>query len=318
MPSLLRSLLLISCAASVLAQTNSTTDDADSQDVIGGFVPKEALSWIALVLYGISAIIHWTQYFTITPRRPFMLTLPIGMTAMAIGFVLRIIYASPPYTIGKYIPMTLFILLSPCLFLATDYMLLARLAAMFDEQVAERSLLIRSSRIVRVFVWSDVTTFLLQSAGGGLSASKNVSSAKLGNNIEIVGLAIQAVSFLLFTTVLLVFAWRIRTEFPTLWRAPNARPFKILSRQPIEDWRTLFYAMCITCIGISIRSIFRIAEFAGGYHGYIATHEGYFYIFDALPLWISMSLFCIVWPVRVLNFRPGGTELLPPANKGLA
>ncbi|KAJ7099056.1 RTA1 like protein-domain-containing protein [Mycena crocata] len=312
MPSLLWPFIFISCAASVLAQ------DEESQRVIGGYVPKETLSYIALVLYGISAIIHWTYYFTITPRRPFMLALPIGMTAMAIGFVLRVIYATPPYTIGKYIPMYLLILVSPCLFLATDYMLLARLAAMFDEQVAQRCLLIRSSRIVRLFVWSDVTTFLLQMAGGGLTASQNASSAKLGTDIELVGLVVQAVSFLLFTTVLIVFGWRVRTEFPALWRSPNTRPFKLLSQQPIEDWRTLFYVMCVTCVGILIRSIFRIAEFAGGYDGTIATHEGYFYVFDALPLWICMTLFCIVWPVRVLNFptKALGMELMPPATKG--
>jgi hypothetical protein len=84
----------------------------------------------------------------------------------------------------------------------------------------------------------------------------------------------------------------------------------------------VFYLMCMTCIGILIRSVFRIAEFAGGYveansnsyhlgwtmsvlsnalhryRGTIATHEGYFYAFDTLPLWVAMTLYCIVWPTR--------------------
>lgn len=82
--------------------------------------------------------------------------------------------------------------------------------------------------------------------------------------------------------------------------------------------------MCATCVGILIRSVFRVAEFAGGYvyrfvgvlcyspdplhryNGTIATHEAYFYAFDTLPLWIAMSLYAVVWPARALmdRYRP--------------
>ncbi|KAJ7134562.1 RTA1 like protein-domain-containing protein [Mycena epipterygia] len=314
MSRLLRSLMLLTCLATVFAADagNSTTDGTTSNPPIGGFVPKKIPAYIAVALFGVSAIIHWIEHFTITPRRTFMLTLALGMTAMATGFVLRIIYANPPFTLGKYIAMDLFILLSPCLFLATDYMLLARLAATFDKEVSDRCLLIRSSRIVKFFVWSDVTTFFLQSSGGGLTATKNNATlANLGNKIVLIGLTLQAVSFLLFSCVLVVFGWRVCHEFPAAWRVQKPRPFKLLSRQPIDDWRILFYVMCITCIGIIVRSIFRISEFAGGYNGTIATHEGYFYFFDSLPLWISMTLYCFVWPVRALNAHPGQIEMLP-------
>ncbi|KAJ7124153.1 RTA1 like protein-domain-containing protein [Mycena epipterygia] len=269
-------------------------------------------AYIALALFGTSAIIHLIQHFTITPRRPFMLTLILGVAAMATGFALRIIYANPPFTLGKYIAMDLFILLSPCLFLATDYMLLARLAASFDKAVSDRCLLIRSSRIVKFFVWSDVTTFFLQSSGGGLTATKSATLANLGNKIVLIGLTVQAVSFLLFTCVLVVFGWRICHEFPAAWHVQKRRRFKFLSRQSIDDWRILFYVMCITCIGITVRSIFRISELAGGcIQRDDWTHEGYFYFFDSLPLWISMTLYCFVWPVRALNAHPGQMELLP-------
>ncbi|KAJ6591393.1 hypothetical protein B0H10DRAFT_1960786 [Mycena sp. CBHHK59/15] len=32
----------------------------------------------------------------------------------------------------------------------------------------------------------------------------------------------------------------------------------------------------------------------------LSRHEGYFYLFDVLPLWMAMSLFCVVWPARCL------------------
>ncbi|KAJ7158264.1 RTA-like protein [Mycena crocata] len=202
----------------------------------------------------------------------------------------------------------MFFLHQPCLYLALDYMLFARLAAVFDKEVSERCLLIRSSRIVRLFLWSDVVTFSFQSTGGGFVAGENLTLINLGQKLTMVGLVLQAISFLLFTVLLIIFGWRVYNEFPSAWHTPNARPFKILSRNAIDNWRPLFYVICATCVGILVRSIFRIAET----DGYLTTHEGYFYLFDALPLWIAMTLFCFVWPVRVLNAHPGssGMELL--------
>ncbi|KAK7012233.1 RTA1 like protein-domain-containing protein [Favolaschia claudopus] len=270
--------------------------DENDQAPIAGFVPKKLPTYLALGLYGISAAIHWIYFFIVPPRPRYMLSLPIGMLALTIGFILRLQYIAKPSNVGSFIQMDL-----PCLFLATDYMLLSRLAATFDEKVANECLLIRRSRIVKIFVWSDVSTFLLQASGGGLSSQTDRNIANLGNKLTMVGLVLQAVSFLLFSVSLIIFGMRLR--FPEAWSSVNAQPFKLISRQQIDDWRILYYLMCVTCIGISIRSIFRIAEFAGGFDGYIAVHEGYFYIFDALPLWISMSLFCLVWPVRVLNTK---------------
>ncbi|CAK5265174.1 unnamed protein product [Mycena citricolor] len=300
-------LSVLSFAASALAAGSS--DDTP----IGGYVPSKSLSITGVVLYGVSALVLWTQFALVRPRRPFMLTLTLGMTAMTVGFILRYLYATPPFTLGKYIAWDLFILLSPCLFLATDYMILSRLAATFNPDVVSRCLVIRPTRVVRIFVWSDALTFFLQSSGGGLTAAKSASSAKLGTTIALIGLILQAVSFLLFTFLMLTFAFRVSKHFPHVWHAENGEPLRIFSTRPIGDWRILIFMMSATCVGILTRSVFRIVEYAGGYNGYVATHESFFYIFDALPLWLSMSLYCFVWPTRFLHGReardvPLGTD----------
>ncbi|KAJ7670263.1 RTA1 like protein-domain-containing protein [Mycena rosella] len=277
----------------------------------GGFVPNKTLAVTGLAFYGVTAAIQWIQHFKIKPRRPFMLTLTIGMTCMTIGFVLRLIFSDEPSSIAKFIIMTMFILLSPCAFLAVDYMLLSHLAATFDREVTDRCLLLRSSRIVKIFMWSDYVTLSLQGNGGGLQVSKTPTLATVGTALVMTGLVVQAISFVFFTYVLVVFGWRIRKHFPAAWIPSTPRPWRILSRQPIDDWRPLFCVMCVTCVGISIRSIFRIVEFSQGHNGYISVHEEYFYLFDALGLWISMTLFCFVWPTRVLYTPPGHVELQP-------
>ncbi|KAJ7259692.1 RTA1 like protein-domain-containing protein [Mycena rebaudengoi] len=296
----------------LLVVAGDTTTDGETvqakRPILGGFVPSKSLSAVALVLYGTSALINWIQFFLIG-RRPFMLTLTIGMTTMAVGFAVRIIHAGTLHNKGIYIIMQMLILLSPCAFLAMDYILLARLATTFDEQVTQRCLLVRHTRIVKFFVWSDAITFFLQASGGGLTATKNQKTADLGNTIAMIGLSVQLVSFLFFTVVLTVFGWRVSHQFPNVWAPHKPRPWSIFSRAPIDDWRTLFYVICATCVGIIVRSIFRIAEYAGGYSGYIAEHESFFYLFDALPLWICMGLYIFVWPVRCLNGHPGQMEL---------
>ncbi|KAJ7794146.1 RTA-like protein [Mycena olivaceomarginata] len=226
-------------------------------------------------------------------HRPYMLSLTLGMTAMTAGFVLRIGYIMTPFSVGAFIAMDL-----PCLFLATDYTILSRLAASFEEKVTQSCFLIRHSLVVRIFVWSDVVTFLLQSTGVNLGNTVTAFTP-CSNNL-----------FLFFTVLLMVFGFRVSKQFPEIWAPQDPRPFKAVSREPIDDWRILYYVMCATCAGILVRSIFRITEFAGGYSGTIVLHEVYFYIFDALPLWISMSLYCFVWPPRafIVHPRPGDHE----------
>ncbi|KAJ7883621.1 RTA1 like protein-domain-containing protein, partial [Mycena leptocephala] len=276
-----------------------------------GYVPKPALALLGVALFGLSGSIHWIQLFRFR-KQLFILTLTLGMTAMAAGFALRYVFAQSPESIGMYVIMDLVltdIFPQPCFFLATDYMLLARLSFTFDQQVSERCLVIKASRLATLFVCSDVITFLLQAAGGGLMSS--ASGAKLGDTIIMVGLVLQFVSFAIFTCVLLLFGYRMRREYSQYWfPQTSALSFNIFSTAPINDWRILFYVMCVTCIGLGIRSIFRIAEFAGGFNGYITTHEAYFYLFDSLPLWISMTLYCVVWPKRCLNnYKTSGATI---------
>lgn len=108
--------------------------------------------------------------------RRYMLCLCITMTTMVIGFGIRIMLTNQPGSLGIYVGTTLvsgpkahltqFTLLSPCGFIATSYIVLPRLATWLD---AEDYLFLRASRIVRLFVWSDVITFFLQAGGSGLT-----------------------------------------------------------------------------------------------------------------------------------------------------
>ncbi|KAE9395150.1 RTA1-domain-containing protein [Gymnopus androsaceus JB14] len=256
-----------------LAATSKDLDNLDAQDAsnfnqpIAGFIMKIWPAIIGIVLYGLSGIIHWIHFFRIGQR--YMLTLTIGMTCFTLGLIMRIVDSHLPYSLGVYIVEDLLVLLSPCAFLATDYMLLSRLATSLGQDIADDCLLIPARRITKLFVWSDVITFLIQASGGGLSV--NQKSSSVGIKISLIGLILQLVSFGLFTTMLIAFGFRVRAKYPKAWNIST-------SSRTSESLSSVVF--CIRCA-------FRIAEFAGGYFGFLATHEGYFYLLDALPLWIA-------------------------------
>jgi hypothetical protein len=103
--------------------------------------------------------------------------------------------------------MYLFVVLSPCAFLAGDYILLGRIAGHLDGARYLRPL--KPNLISWTFVISDVITFLIQAAGGGLSISKTISTAQAGGHIFLAGIAIQMASFLVFSVLWAIFAYRV-------------------------------------------------------------------------------------------------------------
>ncbi|KAK6987677.1 RTA1 like protein-domain-containing protein [Favolaschia claudopus] len=280
--------------------------DGDKSNAL--LVPAVVPALVGLALYAFSGIFHWLQLFRIGQR--FMLPLPIGMTTMAAGFAVRILVHSSPTSLGLNIATTLLILLSPCLFLAIDYVILGRLTSVFGPEVSKQCMLIAPTRIAKIFVWSDVGTFLIQAIGGSMTTSSNIDTIHLGNKIVLVGLALQLVSFGLFTTLIIVFGFRVRSRFPQVWNATGSEGFSPFASSPVGDWHILYYTLCLSCVAILIRSIYRLTEFIQGYTGYISRHEAFFYLFDALPLWIAMTLYCVVWPPRFLKVNRAEAEAM--------
>lgn len=54
-----------------------------------------------------------------------------------------------------------------------------------------------------------VITFLIQAAGGGLSISKERNIANIGGKLFLAGIAAQMASFIFFTAMWAVFAYRV-------------------------------------------------------------------------------------------------------------
>jgi hypothetical protein len=76
-----------------------------------------------------------------------------------VGLALRFVLRSNPDSLGLYAISNLFITLSPAAFIATEYALLSQITRRLH---MEEFLLLPATKITKIFIWSDVITFLIQ------------------------------------------------------------------------------------------------------------------------------------------------------------
>ncbi|KAG6857110.1 hypothetical protein H0H87_009671 [Tephrocybe sp. NHM501043] len=273
------------------------------------YITSNALTGIAFALVLLVAISQTFCLYRWGAR--WMLSIVIGAYLFAFGISTRFGLHLHPQSRGLYIVEYLFVVLAPCAFIAADYVLLGQLARHLG---ASEYLAIPAHRITRVFVASDITTFLIQAAGGALSASANNTHSNLiGSRVRVLtgitsvsrnsdptsqiflaGLAIQLVSFATFTSIYLVFLYRVRKHKKDTWYQDSSKAW-------YNDWRALGFVLFLSCIGILIRSLYRVIELSQGYAGHLATTEAFFYGLDTLPLFIAVALYTPFWPGRFID-----------------
>ncbi|KAI0789774.1 RTA1 like protein-domain-containing protein [Abortiporus biennis] len=221
----------------------------------------------------------------------FMLSMLIAEYTFAAGLGTRFGLTLHPDSKAIYIVEYLLVVLSPCGFIASNYVLLGRISRWLK---CDKYLLIPAKKITLVFVISDVVTFLIQAAGGSISISNNIKTAQNGAHIFLAGLALQLASFVLFTSIYVRFLVLVYKHERQTWFMDGG------IKKWYNDWRSLAFALCISCVGILIRSVYRTVELGQGFHGKLATTEGYFYGLDTLPLFISIAIFVPFWPGRFI------------------
>ncbi|GAA97226.1 uncharacterized protein L969DRAFT_14685 [Mixia osmundae IAM 14324] len=281
------------------AGSDESRGDA-SADVGAGYIPSLGLNILALVLYALIGAGHFINVFTY--RTKWGLCLPIACWTESLGFGLRILFRHD-VTSGVFIATNLFVVLSPAAFLAFNYITYGRLIRQINGNVS----LINPRKVTRIFVASDIFTFLVQGAGGGLIAS----GSSTGQIIFLVGLAGQGASYALFCVLFVSAHIRIvRARRRTTFSNEKAGSQATLANHDGDDapavqptaydqpfW-TVFACLYATSVPILIRSVYRVIELAVGYNGVLYNHEKYFLGLDALPLLVAVAIWLPLWPSR--------------------
>ena len=122
-----------------------------------------------------------------------------------------------------------------------------------------------------------------------LATAKSLDDTKTGENIILGGLGIQILFFGSFIIATLVFHRRILAR-------PTATSLGLTT-----PWKKLIWVLYITSTLILIRSIFRIIEYVMGSEGELLQKEVYLYIFDALPMFLTVVALNWFHPSRVIT-----------------
>ncbi|WRT64240.1 uncharacterized protein IL334_001171 [Kwoniella shivajii] len=246
------------------------------------YIPNKAGTIIVAEFFTHSAFLLTLCYI----HRPikWFLVLIIGSWTHALGLWLRLGIRIDPHSIGFLVVEEVLVVLSPCAYLAALYILFGKISQHLDGGRYLRP--IKPGKVAKIFVWSDVITFMLQGNASGLLPSKSSIVAKIGRYLLLVGLILQLISFMFFVYLVIVFFYRVRKEAPTIYR--------------IRRWKRVYAALVFSCLTLLVRSIYRIVEFAEPQPGYLYTHEIFFFCFDCLPMWLTTSTYVFYWPGRYL------------------
>jgi hypothetical protein len=254
-----------------------------------GYIANNALTAIAFVYVLLIVLVQ--TYQIIYNGGKFMLAMVVGEYIYALGFAFRFVLHNSPDSLEIFITEDLMIVLSPCFFIAANYTLLGRLAGEID---CAHHILLPVRRLTLIFVLSDVTTFVIQAVGASMSTSKVQSSASLGLHIFLAGLIMQLVSFVFFCAIYARFLYRVYTEEQDVCVRDSKQPW-------YNDWRTLAAALVVSCIGLLIRSFYRVVEASQGFRGNLSTSEAAFYLGDTIPICLALIVYVPFWPGRFIK-----------------
>ncbi|KAG1789074.1 RTA1 like protein-domain-containing protein [Suillus plorans] len=250
-----------------------------------GYIANNTLTAVAFVYVLLVVLIQTCQ--VVYNGGQFMLSMVIGeystlqsFAFYALGFAFRFTLHYSPDSLWIFISEDLMIVLSPCSFIAANYALLGHLAG---EIGCGHYVLLSVRWLTPIFILSDVTTLVIQ-----------VSKASTGLHILLAGLSVQLFSFGFFCAVYARFLYKIYTEEQDVWVRDSKQPW-------YSDWPTLATALAVSCIGILVRSVYRVVEASQGFRGNLSTSETAFYLGDMISICLAIFVYVPFWPGRFIK-----------------
>lgn len=156
-------------------------------------------------------------------------------------------------------------------------MCLTRIVVIYGEHLSR----FQPRLIAICFMSSDFLSLILQAAGGAIADTANTQSqTRMGANIMVAGLVLQAVSLSLFLAYCGYFAMQCRSG------VLNMDQEKLRTRNTIL-FKAFLASLLFATVCILARSIFRAAELWQGFHGAIWDSETDFMILDGAMIAIA-------------------------------
>jgi hypothetical protein len=192
--------------------------------------------------------------------------------------------------------------IAPVFIAAAIYLCITRIIVLYgrhNSRFAPRTIAI-------AFMSSDFLSLLLQAIGGAIADTANTHSlSRIGIDIMIAGLLLQAVSLATFILFFADFSWRCHKG------VLDMDPEKQRTRRSIL-FKLFRVGVLLATLAILIRSVFRVAELREGFAGSLWNNETDFLVLDGAM--IAIATVCLtaihpglafggIWQAADWNFR---------------
>ncbi|KAL4926221.1 RTA1 domain-containing protein [Aspergillus undulatus] len=247
------------------------------------------------VLFGLTTLAHIFQAFVFKKRYAWVVIM--GALWELLAFIMRSLFAKNQSKDAYNTPFTIFFLLAPIWVNAFLYMTLGRLIYFFIPGARLGGL--SAGRFGHIFIWLEILAFIVQLVGAGFTTDTEASTETImrGVHIYMGGIGLQEAFILIFTALFI----HLQRKMSAMERNGQLDTEK-LCRGTIR-WPWLFYAIYAALFLITVRIIFRLAQYAQGTdpNNPALSNEWFEYVWDAAPMLFALVVLNVVHPGRVLQ-----------------
>ncbi|GIZ48396.1 hypothetical protein CKM354_001145800 [Cercospora kikuchii] len=246
--------------------------------------PNGPAAIIFIAAFGICTLGHFFQMCWL--KTWYFVPFVMGCIMETCGYYGRFWLSQSPYNFKAYVLYDLLVLPAPIFLAATMYMSISRIVTTLD--AAELSP-IRPRWLSKIFVLGDVVCFLVQLSGTGMTITIDSKIQDIGQKVVVVGLVFQIVVFVAFIWIVCVFFQRCRQQ-------AGADGLK---------WKRFIIALLAGSVCIVLRNLVVGIKHAQGGAGFVASHEVFAYLFEAVPIFIAVCLLLVYQPGRLQRSMKG-------------
>ncbi|KAF1829880.1 hypothetical protein BDW02DRAFT_560205 [Decorospora gaudefroyi] len=243
------------------------------------YAPNKAAPIVFIILFSISGVIHLYQTIKHKSWRTTAL-LPWAALLMISGFAVRLAGAYNTDNLAYLIASTVLMMSGPPVYALINYFILSRILY-YVPYLAP----IHPGRVATTFVGLDGACEILIGQGAWRMANSDSTDAQrqLGADLVTASLCLQAALFGAFGLLAAQFHRR-------------ATKAGVLTK----DLKTVLYVMYVSAAIITIRCIYRLVEYIEGWTSSLYRNEIYFWIFEAVIMFINTALLNVWHPGKRL------------------
>ncbi|KAK4953324.1 hypothetical protein LTR10_009033 [Elasticomyces elasticus] len=272
---------------------------ADSCNALWVYSPNFAAAVAFSILFGILTVAHLGQ--AALYRNGFCWVITMAAVWETIAYAFRALGSKNQQSSGIATVAQILVLVAPIWVNAFAYMVFARIVYFYSP--TRKVWFFSPSILALIFVTLDIASFVIQLVGGGMAGpGASAESQQKGLNIYMGGIGMQEGFIVLFSGLVIKFH---RDQL-------RAERIGRLSADKITGWRWLIWALYGCLAAITIRIIYRLAEFSAGLgtSNPLPSNEALLYVLESTPMWLAILVWNIVHPGR---FVRGEDARMPPS-----